>query len=82
MPGLHLINAIETVIDGWNNGCHPFISTKTADELLPHYRPVICGLDAFGFRRLVLYADASSRSRVGRLRQVTSLMMAVWTCLA
>jgi transposase len=34
-----LITAIETFIDGWNDRCHPFTWTKTADELLPHCRP-------------------------------------------
>jgi hypothetical protein len=31
--------AIETFIDGWNDRCHPFTWTKTADEILPKYRP-------------------------------------------
>ena len=31
-----LITAISTFIDGWNNRCHPFIWTKTANEILPH----------------------------------------------
>jgi transposase len=31
-----LIGAIRTYIDGWNERCHPFIWTKTADEILPH----------------------------------------------
>ena len=30
-----LINAIRTFIDGWNERCHPFTWTKTADEILP-----------------------------------------------
>lgn len=34
-----LIDAIETFIDGWNDRCHPFTWTKTADQLLPHCRP-------------------------------------------
>ena len=34
-----LIAAIEAFIDGWNDRCHPFTWTKTADELLPHCRP-------------------------------------------
>ena len=34
-----LITAIETFIDGWNDRCHPFTWTKTADEILPHCRP-------------------------------------------
>jgi len=31
-----LIAAISAFIDGWNNRCHPFVWTKTADEILPH----------------------------------------------
>jgi transposase len=31
-----LVNAISTFIDGWNDRCHPFTWTKTADEILPH----------------------------------------------
>jgi transposase len=34
-----LITAIGTFIDGWNDRCHPFTWTKTADQLLPHCRP-------------------------------------------
>jgi transposase len=34
-----LIATIEAFIDGWNDRCHPFTWTKTADELLPHCRP-------------------------------------------
>ena len=34
-----LIAAIETFIDGWNDRCHPFTWTKTADEILPNCRP-------------------------------------------
>jgi len=30
--------AIGTFIDGWNERCHPFVWTKTADEILPHTR--------------------------------------------
>lgn len=30
-----LITAIRTFIDGWNERCHPFTWTKTADEILP-----------------------------------------------
>jgi len=33
-----LTNAISRFIDGWNERCHPFIWTKTADEILPHAR--------------------------------------------
>ncbi len=29
-----LIVAIENFIDGWNDRCHPFTWTKTADEIL------------------------------------------------
>ncbi len=31
-----LVSAISNFIDGWNQRCHPFIWTKTADEILPH----------------------------------------------
>ena len=31
-----LVNAISRFIDGWNERCHPFIWTKTADQILPH----------------------------------------------
>jgi len=34
-----LIAAIENFIDGWNDRCHPFTWTKTAEELLPHCKP-------------------------------------------
>jgi transposase len=34
-----LIAAIERFIAGWNDRCHPFIWTKTADDLLDHCRP-------------------------------------------
>jgi len=33
-----LIAAIGAFIDGWNQRCHPFVWTKTADEILPHAR--------------------------------------------
>jgi transposase len=33
-----LTTAIGRFIDGWNERCHPFIWTKTADEILPHAR--------------------------------------------
>ncbi len=33
-----LVAAISHFIDGWNERCHPFIWTKTADEILPHAR--------------------------------------------
>ena len=35
---LHLIAAIEN-FTGWNDRCHPFTWTKSADEILPHCRP-------------------------------------------
>ena len=31
-----LVNAISAYIDGWNQRCHPFTWTKTADQILPH----------------------------------------------
>lgn len=31
-----LLTAISRFIDGWNERCHHFIWTKTADEILPH----------------------------------------------
>ena len=31
-----LVTAISTYIDGGNDRCHPFVWTKTADEILPH----------------------------------------------
>ena len=31
-----LVTAISAFIDGWNDRCHPFVWTKTADEILPH----------------------------------------------
>ena len=34
-----LIAAIGRFIDGWNERCHPFTWTKTADQLLDHCRP-------------------------------------------
>jgi len=33
-----LVAAISRFIDGWNDRCHPFTWTKTADEILPHAR--------------------------------------------
>jgi transposase len=33
-----LMAAISAFIDGWNQRCHPFVWTKTADEILPHTR--------------------------------------------
>jgi transposase len=34
-----LITAIRAFIDGWNDRCHPFVWTKTADDILDHARP-------------------------------------------
>jgi hypothetical protein len=31
-----LVAAIRAFIEGWNERCHPFTWTKTADEILPH----------------------------------------------
>ena len=31
-----LVGAIRTFIEGWNERCHPFVWTKTADDILPH----------------------------------------------
>jgi transposase len=31
-----LVAAISRFIDGWNDRCHPFTWTKTADQILPH----------------------------------------------
>ena len=31
-----LMAAIGRFIEGWNDRCHPFTWTKTADEILPH----------------------------------------------
>jgi hypothetical protein len=31
-----LVNAISAFIEGWNQRCHPFTWTKTADQNLPH----------------------------------------------
>jgi hypothetical protein len=31
-----LVGAIRTFIDGWNDRCHPFTWTETADKILPH----------------------------------------------
>ncbi|MCU1621848.1 MAG: transposase [Frankiales bacterium] len=33
-----LMTAISRFINGWNDRCHPFVWTKTADEILPHAR--------------------------------------------
>ena len=35
-PQKELVAAIRTFIEGWNERCHPFIWTKTADQILPH----------------------------------------------
>jgi len=32
----HVVAAIRRFIDNWNERCHPFTWTKTADEILPH----------------------------------------------
>jgi hypothetical protein len=34
-----LKNAIGAFIDGWNDRCHPFVWTKTADQILDHCQP-------------------------------------------
>ena len=34
-----LTDAIRTFIDSWNDRCHPFTWTKTADDLLDHCKP-------------------------------------------
>ena len=31
-----LVEKIRTFIDGWNDRCHPFTWTRTAEEILPH----------------------------------------------
>jgi hypothetical protein len=31
-----LVTAISRFIDGWNERCHPFTWTRTADDILPH----------------------------------------------
>ena len=31
-----LVNKIRSFIDGWNDRCHPFVWTKTAEDILPH----------------------------------------------
>jgi len=33
-----LIGAITRFIDGWNDRCHPYVWTKTADQILTHSR--------------------------------------------
>ena len=33
-----LTNAIRAFIEGWNDRCHPFVWTKTPDQILPHTR--------------------------------------------
>jgi len=33
------IAAIERFIDAWSDRCHPFVWTKTADDLLDRCRP-------------------------------------------
>jgi hypothetical protein len=34
-----LITMIRRFIDGWNDRCHPFTWTKTADHILDHCKP-------------------------------------------
>ena len=34
-----LIAAIDTFIAGWNERCHPFVWTKSADDILDHAKP-------------------------------------------
>src|SRR6266508_1806345 len=34
-----LTDAIRAFIDGWNDRCHPFVWTKTADDILDHCKP-------------------------------------------
>lgn len=34
-----LVGAIRRFIDGWNDRCHPFVWTKSPDEVLSHARP-------------------------------------------
>ena len=34
-----LTAAIRRFIDGWNDRCHPFTWTKSADDILPHCKP-------------------------------------------
>jgi hypothetical protein len=34
-----LIAMIRRFIDGWNDRCHPFTWTKTADDILDHCKP-------------------------------------------
>ena len=34
-----LVAAIRRFIDGWNDRCHPFVWTKSPDEVLSHARP-------------------------------------------
>ena len=41
-----LTTAIRAFIAGWNDRCHPFIWTKTADKILPHTRQRIQTQDA------------------------------------
>jgi transposase len=33
-----LVSAIRTFINGWNDRCHPFLWTKTPEQILPHTR--------------------------------------------
>jgi len=34
-----LVDAIRLFIEGWNERCHPFVWTKTPDDVLSHARP-------------------------------------------
>ena len=43
-----LTTAIRAFIAGWNDRCHPFIWTKTADKILPHTRNEIQTQDTSG----------------------------------
>jgi hypothetical protein len=34
-----LVGGIRLFIDGWNELCHPFVWTKSPDDVLEHARP-------------------------------------------
>jgi hypothetical protein len=34
-----LVGAIGRFIDGWNDRCHPFVLTKSPEQVLEHARP-------------------------------------------
>ena len=64
-----LVAAIREFIDGWNDRCHPFTWTKTADEILPH------ATRQTNFRRATLGAahvlgGIGARRVLGRRRQL------------